>query len=1053
MRLRKSIRFLLLLLLVPVLLALGLGWYVYNNQHHITNRIVTAVNESFEGALRIEKARISIFQNFPYISIDLKGVAFYEASDHPMPPLYRFEDVYAGFNVYDLLQQNYVVKSLYFRNGFVRLHRLADGSITLLNAKKPRTSSSTSDTSTLNLNLKKIKLQNVELHYDEADSAREVHASIGKLTTSLRSNGSELAFAVKSNLELNVWQNDVPTIFQNKQVGLSLELLFDKERNLLTLQPSTLQLNEARFATRGTVDFANDTNFNIHINGDKPDFSLLTAFAPPALTTVLNRYKNEGRVYFRGKIEGPVAGGQTPAIDVEFGCENAWFLNTGVNKKLDALTLSGRYTNGSGRSLATSELQLTKFSARPEEGIFEGRLFIRNFEDPFIKVDLHADLDLDFVGKFLQLEQLEHIQGKIKLDMSFDELVDLKFPTSNLARLKKGIDSELTIENLSFDVPGYNLPVRNMNGHAVMRNGAVTLDSIRLNIGKNDLFVSGSLSNLPALFHRLEAPVTAGLRIRSKKLDIASLLAHDSSLARRYAETITNLEGNFKFEALAADLFRFKYLPKGLFAIEGLQAQLKNYPHALKQLHATVRIDEQNLEVPVFSGLLDSSAITASASITNYIKWLQKKPSGKSNYRFTVQSPRLCLKDLLTYKGTSYVPAGYRNELLQQFELDGAATLWYKKGLQRAEVQLNQLKGRMQLHPMQLEQFSGTFVWEPEKIMLQQVQGRLGISDFYANGSWYFGSNSDIARRTNQLQLRSNRLDLDSILGYTNAATDTNHATAYNIFELPFTDGALQLHIGQLNYHQHWLRNLHTELRVQSNHMLYVDTLYVQVAAGRIGFSGYFNGSDPKRIYLNSRLHAKEVDVEKLLIKLDNFGKDVVISDNLTGLVTGTITSNMRVHPDFTPILEKSDAQLDLQIVNGSLIRFAPLQAMSRFFRDRNLNRIRFDTIRNVLELKQGTLHIPNMNINSSLGFMELEGRQGLDLQMDYQVRIPLRLVTQVGWQALFGGRRREEIDPEREDAIVVRDTSRNIRFLTVRLTGTPDKYNLALGRDRNRRN
>lgn len=1052
MRLRKWITFFAVLLLLPVVLGLVLGGYVYNNQHLITNRIVAAVNESFEGELRIDKARISIFQNFPYVSIDLKGVSFYESSSQHLPPLYRFDDVYAGFNVYDLLQQNYVVKRLYFRNGFVRLHRLSDGSLNLLHAKKPRNHNNASDSGALNLNLKKIKLQNVELHYDEADSVWDVQASIRRLTTSLRTSAKEIALKVTSNLELNVWEDDVPTIFSNKQVGLSLELLYDKQRNLLTLLPSTLQLNEARFATKGTVDFAHDTSVNIHISGDKPDFSLLTAFAPAAVATTLSRYKNEGRVYFRGLINGPLAGGQTPAVDVEFGCENAWFLNAGVNKKLDALTLTGRYTNGTGRSLTTSELHLTQFSARPEEGVFEGRLFIRNFKDPFIKVDLHADLDLDFIGKFFQLQQLEHIQGKIKLDMRFDELVDLNFPASNLARLKKGIDSELSIENLSFNVPGYNLPVRNMNGHAIMRNGAITLDSIRLNIGKNDLFVSGSLSNLPALLHRQQVPVQASLRIRSKQFDVGSLFAHDSSRARRYAETITNLEGTCKLEAVAAELYRFKYLPKGTFTVEGLQATFKNYPHALKQVYATVSIDEQNLEIPVLSGLIDSSEIRATAFINNYPKWMQKNPAGKSMYRFRVQSPRLCFKDLLTYKGTNYVPEGYRNELLQQFQLDGAATLWYDNGLQRAEVQLNQLQGRMKLHPMKLEQLSGTIVWEPQKIYLHDVFGRLGGSDLYANGSWYFGSSSDIAQRTNKIQLRSNRLDLDSILGYQGPTANTNHATAYNLFELPFTDGALKIDVGQLHYHKHWLRNLHTELRMQKNHMLFVDTLYVEVAAGRIGFSGYFNGSNPQRIYLNSRLHAKEVDVEKLLIKLDNFGQDVLISDNLTGTITGTITSNLLVHPDFTPILEQSDATLDLQIVNGTLIRFAPMQAMSRFFRDRNLNRIRFDTLRNVLELKQGTLHIPNMNINSSLGFMELEGRQGLDLQMDYRMRFPLRLVTQAGWQALFG-RRREEIDPDREDAIIVRDTSRSIRFLSVRLTGTPDNYNVALGSNRNRRN
>ncbi|HRF39771.1 MAG TPA: hypothetical protein PK198_13355 [Saprospiraceae bacterium] len=45
------------------------------------------------------------------------------------------------------------------------------------------------------------------------------------------------------------------------------------------------------------------------------------------------------------------------------------------------------------------------------------------------------------------------------------------------------------------------------------------------------------------------------------------------------------------------------------------------------------------------------------------------------------------------------------------------------------------------------------------------------------------------------------------------------------------------------------------------------------------------------------------------------------------------------------------------------------------------------------------------MLINSSLGFMEVSGRQNLDMSMANFVRVPLRLVTQVAWRKLFGGK------------------------------------------------
>ena len=49
---------------------------------------------------------------------------------------------------------------------------------------------------------------------------------------------------------------------------------------------------------------------------------------------------------------------------------------------------------------------------------------------------------------------------------------------------------------------------------------------------------------------------------------------------------------------------------------------------------------------------------------------------------------------------------------------------------------------------------------------------------------------------------------------------------------------------------------------------------------------------------------------------------------------------------------------------------------MSDYFKDKNLQRVRFDTLRNQIDLEQGTVIIPNMNINTSLGYFEVSGKQ-----------------------------------------------------------------------------
>ncbi|MEJ0031011.1 MAG: hypothetical protein WDO15_11820 [Bacteroidota bacterium] len=57
-------------------------------------------------------------------------------------------------------------------------------------------------------------------------------------------------------------------------------------------------------------------------------------------------FKYDGRIYFDALVRGRVSADQTPLIEVDFGCEDAWFLNTAANEKLDQLGFKGYYFNG-----------------------------------------------------------------------------------------------------------------------------------------------------------------------------------------------------------------------------------------------------------------------------------------------------------------------------------------------------------------------------------------------------------------------------------------------------------------------------------------------------------------------------------------------------------------------------------------------------------------------------------------------------------------------------------------------------------------------------------
>jgi hypothetical protein len=86
------------------------------------------------------------------------------------------------------------------------------------------------------------------------------------------------------------------------------------------------------------------------------------------------------------------------------------------------------------------------------------------------------------------------------------------------------------------------------------------------------------------------------------------------------------------------------------------------------------------------------------------------------------------------------------------------------------------------------------------------------------------------------------------------------------------------------------------------------------------------------------------------------------------------------------------------------------------------------------------------MTVNTSIGFLILEGSQDMDLNMNYLVRVPFKMVSQAASQKLFK-RKKEEIDPDKDDNIVYHDPNKKTTFVNVRITGTPDVYKVTVER------
>ncbi len=1050
---------LLILIFIPILLIGSLILYIQSNQSEIIKEEIVKLNKEHKGLIRIGKSKLSLFENFPYISLKIYDVQIFETKERNASVIMDVKDISVGFNLSDILKGNYDIQALLIEEGVFNIV-IHENNTT--NIENSLTSNTETETSSSNIHLKKIEFKNLDIHTIDEATKTDVEKFIytGKGGFSLKN--SIIAGHIDTKFELNIIKNRDTTFINKKHFEVHTDLTFNKNTGILNIQPSGIVMENGDFELEGSIDTKNDVNLDLSVNGTKPNFDMLIAFAPTDVIPILEKYKNAGEIYFKATIKGTSNKGNRPFINAHFGAGKAFLENTSNEKKIDKMGFKGHFTNGEKRDITTMEFSLTDMTASLEKGEFKGSVFVKNFESPEVDMQIDSNFNLNFIADFLELEQVEDISGDVSLKMNFHDIIDIDKPEKALEKLNQAYYTELIVKDVNLNAKELPVPLQNLNAHLVMNGKKASLDQFNMLMGNSDLSATGFISDLPAIIHHTNIPVEAHLDITSNTIDVTELthFSKKDSIQNGLDEQIENLSLGLSFKTSAKDLTTYTYLPKGDFFIDSLNADLKHYPHKLHDFHADILIENKDLQLVDFTGYIDDSDFHFDGKIHDYAFWMQPSLKGDIDLDINLTSNKLRLEDIFSYKGENYVPKEYRHEEFGNLGLHFNSSMHYKDStLHSIDLTIDKLDTKMKLHPFRFHDFKGNIHYEDKHIVVKNFHGEIGTTNFNFDLNYYLGNNTEIKKRDNYLELKANYIDFDALSNFnlssskqTKVATSKTkdveeHANAFNLYELPFTDMQFKVDIGHFIYHRIDLQKIKANIRTTPNHYVYIDTLHMNAAGGNIRLNGYFNGSDPKHIYMQPDLVMNNVDLSKLLFKFENFGQDHLVSENLQGQLSSRIKGKIRVYPDMVPDLDQSTIEMDVKVLNGKLKNYDPMLALSDYMGEKNLKNIKFDTLQNSININKGKINIPSMTIESTLGHIELSGTHDNNQNIDYYVRIPWKTIRKASWQKLFGKKKDTITNKEQEDKIIEVDLNKKVKYLNLIIKGNINDYKISLGK------
>ncbi len=323
------------------------------------------------------------------------------------------------------------------------------------------------------------------------------------------------------------------------------------------------------------------------------------------------------------------------------------------------------------------------------------------------------------------------------------------------------------------------------------------------------------------------------------------------------------------------------------------------------------------------------------------------------------------------------------NDLAGQLTLDCAlqTTLGAELPTVTGTLQVQQGQGRLTDAQQLWTDVTGKVVLQDQAWEIPTLTGSWGPSTFALSGTVHPDA---LAARA---KLYADYLDVDALLGDDDEGKAAEKPT-WQLIPLPCRSLTLDCDIQQLHYRRFRGKNVQGRLRLQGTRLV-AEKLQWGMAGGKVMLQGAVaaraSGWD-----VRTKAQFRKVDLSKLFYVCENFHQNFLTDQHLRGQAFADCSLRWQLDHGGNVCWKTLQADLDIRLRQGILHHFPPLQQLAKYAPQEDLKEVHFPTLKNRLQIQKGTIHIPPMELHSSVKRMQLSGTHSLDGKINYRLVVPL---------------------------------------------------------------
>lgn len=553
--------------------------FIYEDQ--VINLIIKELNKHLKTEVRIDPKNIdlTIIKSFPNCAIEFKKLTAMDAKEFKSKDTLLYADRLAlEFNIKDLFNKNYTIKKIALQKAKCYLKVDKKGNANYFVWKSD---ASTSGNDSLKFALDNISLVEVDLMLKDNKHKIKLSTFIKEIHFKGKFNEDNYTLISDGSAYVKLFQVEEIKYLHNKNLKFDIE--FDVAGSTYSIRKSQTFINSTQLESHGAFVIKDSLqSLDINFNGKNLDISSTLSLLPEKFQNQIHDYKSEGEFYASGECH--YKNGNPLIIKADFGIKKATITYKEKNTTLTNVNLLGNITLNENRS----NLTLKNISANLNGNTFTGDVELINFKDPYLKLKLSANTNLQELINFYPIDTLENLSGTINLNAEIEGLIsDMKSNAYSPNIVAKG---NAVINDLKATFKKTDKHINIPEGKLELNNRHLNVYNLKLIRGNSDVMLIGELPNFLSYLFDDKVPLTIIANISSDKIELEDFLFG----AGKSSETSSiNIPNNLDFNISV----NVKHLTFSTFIADNIKGNmlLKNQKIALKELSLNVTDGEVKL--------------------------------------------------------------------------------------------------------------------------------------------------------------------------------------------------------------------------------------------------------------------------------------------------------------------------------------------------------------------------------------------------------------------------------------------------------------------------